>query len=180
MNVAPAAVLSRGHDEGRLSRPPWSQARQRRHKPLDGFAVKYVVRTVNGRDPEVEALLIRMQLECLPEDRPLHPKEGYWWIAYTETGVPAAFCSLKSSVRWAETGYLSRAGVLWGHRGKGLQKRLIRVRIARARHLGWQWLLSDTSENPASANSLIACGFKMYEPAQPYGLKTSVYWRRRI
>lgn len=142
--------------------------------------MKYVISRVSTRDPEIQALLVRMQVECLPGDRPLAARDGDWWICYTEAGTPVGFCALKSSVRWAETGYLSRAGVLPGHRGKGLQKRLIRVRIARARQLGWKWLLSDTSENPASANSLIACGFRMYEPRDPYGLETSLYWRLKL
>jgi GNAT superfamily N-acetyltransferase len=142
--------------------------------------MKYVVRQVNGNDHEVRALLLRMQRECLPGDAALSPMLGDWWIAYTDTGVPAAFCSLKASVRWEQTGYLSRSGVLPGHRGQGLQKRLIRVRMVRAKRLGWKWLITDTSDNPASANSLIACGFRMYEPSIPYGLKTSIYWRKRL
>ena len=147
---------------------------------MGGAAVKYRITRANTRDLEIQALLIRMQQECLPSDRPLNPTEGDWWICYADNGAPAGFCSIKPSVRWEETGYLSRAGVLDAHQGKGLQKRMIKVRINRAKRLGWKWLLSDTSENPASANSLIACGFKMYEPRDPYGLKTSLYWRRRI
>lgn len=142
--------------------------------------MKYVIRQANTLDPEIEQLLIRMQRECLPGDSPLHPIIGFWWIAYTEDGQPAAFASMKPSMRWQETGYLSRSGVLEQHRGRGLQKRLIRVRIRKARQLGWQWLLSDTSDNPQSANSLIACGFRMYAPSQPYGLKTSIYWRKKL
>lgn len=142
--------------------------------------MQYRVRQVNGNDHEVKALLLRMQRECLPGDVPLSPSIGYWWIAYTETGVPAAFCSMKASLRWEATGYLSRSGVLPKYQGQGLQKRMIRVREAKARRMGWKWLITDTSENPASANSLIFCGFKMYEPNRPYGLKTSIYWRKRL
>ena len=142
--------------------------------------MKYLVRQVNAKDHEVKAVLLRMQRECLPGDAELNPGTGFWWIAYSEHGQPVAFCSMQGSLRWQNTGYLSRSGVMPGHRGKGLQKRLIRVRAAFARRLGWQWLITDTSDNPASANSLIACGFRMYEPRVPWGLKTSVYWRKRI
>lgn len=143
-------------------------------------AVKYTIRQVNTRDPEISALLVRMQRDCLPGDTPLPPHTGYWWIAYSETGEPAAFASMKASMRWSETGYLSRSGVLLHHRGRGLQKRLIRVRARKAKEIGWLWLLSDTSENPESSNSLISCGFRMYEPREPYGLKTSIYWRKEL
>ncbi len=36
------------------------------------------------------------------------------------------------------------------------------------------------NQNPASANSLIAVGFKMFEPSKPWGLKTALYWKCRI
>jgi GNAT superfamily N-acetyltransferase len=66
------------------------------------------------------------------------------------------------------------------HRGQGVQKRLIRARIRQARALGWNWLITDTYLNPASANSLIATGFKMYEPSQPWGAKQTLYWRLKL
>ena len=142
--------------------------------------MKYTIRAVNTRDFEIVALLVRMQLECLPGDKPLPPEDGMWWIAFADDGTPAGFCSMRPSVRWQQTGYLSRSGVLEGHRGRGLQRRMIQTRIRKARALGWLWLLSDTSENPASANSLIACGFKLYDPREPHGLKTSLYWRKKL
>ncbi len=142
--------------------------------------MKYVVRQVNPKDPEIWAIIARLQLQTLPYDVPQKPSEGWWWLCYTDAGIPIGYAGMVPSRRWQETGYLSRAGVLEQHQGQGLQKRLIRVRITKAKQLGYKWLLSDTSENPASANSLIACGFKMYEPSSPYGLETSLYWRRKI
>ena len=142
--------------------------------------MKYQVRQVDPRDPEIWVILERLQLECLPGDIPQKPNRGYWWLCYTDTGAPIGFAGMVPSIRWEQTGYLSRAGVLPQHQGKGLQKRLIKARVSKAKQLGWRYLLSDTSDNPASANSLISCGFKMYEPARPYGLKTSLYWRRRL
>lgn len=141
--------------------------------------MRFSVRQVNTNDHEVRALLLRMQRETLPGDVPLLPSTGYWWIAFAD-GKPAGFAALQASIRWQDTGYLSRAGVLAAYRGRGLQKRLIKVRIAKARELGWQWLLSDTSDNTPSANALISSGFKLYEPMRPYGLKNALYWRRKI
>ncbi len=76
--------------------------------------------------------------------------------------------------------YLCRSGVVPEHRGKGLQKRLIRVRETYARNMAMNWVISDTTCNPPSANSLIACGFKLYEPAQPWGNRSTIYWRKRL
>lgn len=142
--------------------------------------MSFVIRKANTRDQLTVSLLIRMQRECLPGDAPLMPQAGLWWIAYSHDGYPAAFASMKPSARWEKTGYLSRSGVLPSFRGNGIQKRMIRVRLKTAKKLGWHWVLSDTSENPESSNSLISCGFKMYEPREPYGLKTSIYWRKKL
>jgi GNAT superfamily N-acetyltransferase len=140
--------------------------------------VKFALKRV---DPaEYERALSRLQRQCLPMDDPIAPVDGYWWIATAEDGRLAGFCTLHPSQRFTETGYLSRAGVLLHYQGYGLQKRMIRVRERLARRLGWQWLVTETIENPASANSLIACGFRTYAPSQPYSADTAVYWRKRL
>lgn len=139
----------------------------------------YTIKRVDPKSLDIFRELRRLQRLCLPGDTVYPTSEGTWWIAYHD-GQVAGFAGLVPSSRWLETGYLCRAGVLPEHRGRGLQKKLIKVRIAHARRLGWRWLLTDTRQNPPSANSLIACGFKMYDPAHPWGFKDSVYWRRKI
>lgn len=113
---------------------------------------------------------------CLPHDRPFYPTEGAWWYAEVN-GELAGYAGVVPSKQWADCGYMNRAGVLPEHRGKGLQKRLIRTRQAYARRVGWRWLVTDTRDNPASSNSLIACGFRLYTPSSPWALKDSLYWR---
>lgn len=125
-------------------------------------------------------VLRELQRAALPEDKPVPTRStGWWWLAF-DGDTPVAFAGLAPSSQWQDTGYLCRAGVLESHRGKGLQKRLIQVRAAHARRLGWQWLVTDTRRNPASANSLIACGFRMYEPSNPWSFRDAVYWRLRL
>jgi GNAT superfamily N-acetyltransferase len=65
-------------------------------------------------------------------------------------------------------------------RGQGLQRRLIGARERHARALGMAWLVTDTYQNPASSNSLIAAGYRLYEPAQPWGARGTLYWRKRL
>lgn len=73
--------------------------------------------------------------------------------------------------------YLSRAGVHPKHRGHGLQKRLIRVRIANAHRRGCRRIITYTvAWNPKSINSLIACGFRFYEPQNAWGGREMLYW----
>lgn len=139
----------------------------------------FELRAVNGSDPDVQTLLYVLQLEILPADKPAKTNAGWWWILYD--GVkPIGFCGVYKSSQWAGTGYLCRAGVLTEYRGKGLQRRLIRVRERKARQLGFTHLVTDTYENPPSANNLIACGYKTYHPRSPWGGDGVIYWIKRL
>lgn len=137
------------------------------------------IRKVDPTKPNVAALLNYLQLEILPHDVPDDTSTGHWWVMW-EGETPIGFCGMRRSARWCDTGYLCRAGVMPSMQGKGLQKRLIRVREKYARKLKWRWLISDTTDNPASANSLISCGFKMFTPTKPWGFDNACYWRKRL
>lgn len=138
------------------------------------------IKRVDIRSLVIQDTLAGLQKKCLPGDTLYDTNYGYWWIVYDALNLPCAFAGLVSSVRWLDTGYLCRAGVLSGHRGHGIQKRLIRARIRQAKALGWNWLITDTYLNPASSNSLIACGFKLFEPSKPWGVKETLYWRLNL
>jgi GNAT superfamily N-acetyltransferase len=139
----------------------------------------YTIRRIDGQHDNQAALLHWLQLEILPSDDPLPTTTGWWWVIYQDDR-PIGFCSLRKSSQWADAVYLCRAGILPKYRGKGLQKRLIRVRERLAKRLKMNWLVSDTYNNPASANSLIACGFRMFTPSQPWGAEQTCYWRKRL
>jgi GNAT superfamily N-acetyltransferase len=138
------------------------------------------IKRVDIRNPQIQTELSVLQKKCLPYDTPHDTTTGYWWIVYDSFNLPCAFAGLVRSTRFANVGYLCRAGVLPSHRGQGVQKRLIRARIRQARALGWDWLITDTYQNPASANSLIATGFKLYESSQPWGVSETLYWRLKL
>ena len=123
-----------------------------------------------------------LQLECLPGDEPEPFRaESWWWLAIDGAGKVAGFAGMRPSDRWKQTIYLCRSGVLPGYRGQGIQKRLIRARLAKARALGNTHAITDcTTENPASARSLIASGFRPYWPKTPWGLPHSIYWIRKL
>jgi GNAT superfamily N-acetyltransferase len=77
-----------------------------------------------------------------------------------------AYAGLKQSSQWLDAGYLNRCGVSFDHRGHGLQRRLLRCRERRARRNGWRYCITDTTDNLASANSLIKAGSTLYRPSQ--------------
>ena len=143
--------------------------------------MKYQIARVDTQLPEVVRLLKSLQKTCL-SDCPIYEitKDSYWFIAYSETGEAAGFAGLAPSSRWSDCMYMCRAGVIRAHRGQGLQKRLIRQRIKLAKTLGMNWVVTDTNYNTPSANNLISMGFKLFEPKEPWGFETALYWKYRI
>jgi GNAT superfamily N-acetyltransferase len=136
---------------------------------------KMPAKIVDGSRPKMNALLQYMQLETMPYDEIIDPADGYWWLMRKGTH-PAAFLGMTKVDDMPNAGYIARVGVLSEFRGKGLQKHLMRVAERRARQLGWTRLISTTLNNPPSANSFIACGYKTYEPAGPWGYTGTIYW----
>lgn len=142
--------------------------------------MKFIVKKANLKKPETITLLCYLQKKILPSDTIFKPDHGHWWIVYTDQGKPVAFAGIVRSTKWTDTGYLCRAGVLDGFNGHGLQKRLIFARLRQARKMGWNWVITDTTNNPASSNSLIHAGFKIYKPRSPWSLRNAIYWRYKV
>lgn len=133
-------------------------------------------------DKYTKAKLINMQKVCLPEDTPIRPnkeKNNWWWIG-EEGYKPVCFAHLKESSQWTDAVYLARSGVLPKWRGRGLQKKMIAIREKFARKLGYNWVITDTTDNLPSSNSLISKGYKMFYPSNPWGNSNSIYWRKKL
>ena len=137
------------------------------------------IQRVDTRLDSVQTKLSVLQKKCLPYDKPYDTNHGYWWIA-TQDGVDCAFAGLVCSPWWTDCGYLIRCGVVPDMRGQGLQKKFIRVRIRQAKTHKMNWVITSTFDNPASANSLSACGFKMFNPTKPWMAKHTSYWRLKL
>lgn len=133
------------------------------------------VRQVPSNHPCLRAL----HKATFPADAEPEWGAGTWWIVQTD-GVFVAFSGIQRSRQWSDAGYLVRAGVLPRARGQGLQRRLVRAREHFAKQQGWRWLVTATLGNPASANTLIASGFRLYEPTTPWLAEGALYWRKRI
>lgn len=144
------------------------------------MSTPYRTRRVDGTDEDIADTIRELHELCFGNTAPqIDPEYGYWWLTY-QGREPVAFCGLKASEQWLNTGYLYRVGVLEGHRGKGLQQRLIAVREAHARKLGWTHTITDTTENTPSSNSLIRRGYVLYEPTQPWGFPHTLYWKKKL
>jgi RimJ/RimL family protein N-acetyltransferase len=114
---------------------------------------------------------------CFPHDDRVNPDGSLWWIVWHgKTPVAYAGMRLCKDPRNLGLAFLNRAGVVPGHRGRGLQKRLIRARVAAARGLAVNELVSYCMNyNVASINSLVNCGFRFYLPATKWGGTAAVY-----
>jgi GNAT superfamily N-acetyltransferase len=140
---------------------------------------KFRLKKVDADDASVWARIVMMDAKCFSNGLApaLTSNDGHWWIAFSGK-EEAGYCGIQQTARGL--GYLSRAGVLPKFRGCGLQKLMIRRRVIYARAQGWLVVITDTHDNPASGNSLIACGFRLYEPEAKWAFDTSLYWRKLL
>ena len=146
-------------------------------KPRSSY--EYRCRRADIEDSEIVELILGMHETIFGNSAPVPGMAGAWWICYHHD-EPVGFAGMIPSDQGSNNGYLSRFGVLPGHRGLGLQRRLTGVVERHARKIGLGWLVTDTNRNPPSANSLIKCGYQTYNPAKPWSFSSAVYWRKKI
>jgi hypothetical protein len=49
---------------------------------------------------------------------------------------------------------------------------------ARGRRIGWDSIVSDTTDNRVSANNFIQAGYRLFEPETPWAWAHTLYWRK--
>ena len=138
--------------------------------------------------PEIDGvrhadLLHRMNdLEpSFPPLQPRHLERGYWWIAEMADGTAVGFAGMVPMTPFDGVGYCKRAYVLPRWRGSGLQRHFLRVRIEKARSLGWSKLVSECGgDNAPSAKNFLREGFRLADPEQPWGAPDSLYFEMRL
>lgn len=116
--------------------------------------------TIQIRRESDQRVIAAMDLLLFPNDTlsNKHLGEGLWWTARDEHDNPVAYAGLyyrEDQKRW----WLIRVGVLETHRGHGLQRRLIRVRLAAAKRRGAKRVHTYVAANNIpSHRSVIRCG----------------------
>lgn len=113
-------------------------------------------------------------------DEELEGDNCHWWFAYDAKDNPIAFSGLNPSIMYKNAGYYKRVGVLPGHRGNGLQLRFFRTLERRAKAIGWNMIVSETTDAIYSANNFIRAGYRLFEPAYPWAFPNSLYWKKSI
>lgn len=120
-------------------------------------------------------LVARLDRECFPDDEPIKTTDAAWWIA-TWDGSPVAFAGAKW---WLPDNavFLCRCGVQPIARGHGIQRRLIRTRLAWASEHGAAGVYTYTVPgNVVSTNNLLAAGFRAFEPLHHWAGSGANYW----
>jgi GNAT superfamily N-acetyltransferase len=140
----------------------------------------YRIRIVDASDDDVADTLSDLHQLTFFDTAPI-PQFGLgaWWLAYHDDDA-VAFAGVVPSTYARNSGYFSRVGVMQRHWGRGLQLRLMRAVEARGRRSGWDSIVSDTTNNPVSANNFIQAGYRLYEPEEPWAWSHTLYWRRSL
>ncbi|MGY3234817.1 MULTISPECIES: GNAT family N-acetyltransferase [unclassified Bradyrhizobium] len=140
----------------------------------------YKIRMVDGSDDDVGETLTDLHRQTFFDAAAVPDFDlGVWWLAYRDDD-PVAFAGVVPSTRARNSGYLSRVGVLQRHWGRGLQLRLMRAVEARGRRIGWESIVSDTTDNRFSANNFIKAGYRLFEPEMPWAWSHTLYWQRSL
>jgi GNAT superfamily N-acetyltransferase len=123
--------------------------------------------------------LERLDYQIFPTDYRHDFTSTINWLLFDDRS-PVGFCSLKILDK-ENAVYLARAGILKPYRGKGLHKRLIRVRTKWAKANDFKSVITYTKrDNHGSANNLIDLGFRLYTPEYEWADKECVYFIKVI
>jgi len=132
--------------------------------------MRYVVAKTPLTD-STRDIIARLDKQCFPADTPEPLDNRTWWIVWClrgKTRQPVGYAGYKES-NYPRHVFFCRAGILPAHRRQGLHRRLIKVRTAYARRSGYLGVVTYTTRvNTTSANGLVACGFKLYNPKVEY------------
>jgi phage terminase large subunit len=94
------------------------------------------------------------------------------WIDEAQNLSPHSLSLLRPTIR-------AEASELWAS-WNALQLRLMRALESRARNNGWDWVVSDTTDNLVSANNFIRAGYRLYRPQHPWAWPHTLYWRKSV
>lgn len=140
----------------------------------------YRIRAVDGQDEDVADILADIHRLTFFDTAAVPNFDlGYWWLAYWDA-APVAFAGVVPSTHAHNAGYFCRVGVLSSHCGNNLQLRLMRAMELQARRNGWNAVVSDTTDNTASANNFIRAGYRLYRPRYPWAWPHTLYWHKSM
>lgn len=140
----------------------------------------YRIREVDGSDDDIADTLKDLHEQTfLDHAKAPDFSQGHWWLGYFER-EPIAFAGVILATHALNAGYFSRVGVIQKHCGNSLQLRFMRAIERRSKYNGWCQIVSDTTDNLASANNFIKAGYRLYSPEYPWAFPATLYWRKAL
>lgn len=136
----------------------------------------YTIRRVDGDEyaDDLERLQLATELPKCPYD------DADWFCTFFE-GHPVGYLAImQSRIYPARCAYLVRVGVLPQHRGNRLQLRMMRAAERFVRREAYVEIVSDTTQNPHSANNFIRAGYETFIPITRWSFDDAIYWRKRL
>lgn len=142
---------------------------------IRGIIVTYHLRPATSANHFSDIIVLDRQ--CFPTDVTIEPEKGHYWILWAD-GAPIGYTGIVMAKRDPGTAVRTRSCVLRGYRGKGLQRRLIRVTQRWARRERLECVLATTASwNSSSANNFIRTGWRVYNPKNHWMEAGTIYWR---
>lgn len=135
---------------------------------------KIFIRRTNDKN-----LIVKLDSRIFPNDIFYEHENNHYWTVKKESKV-IGFCM---ATVWEvnKALFLSRAGIIPSERGKGLQRRMIRVRENFARKNKIKDIITYVSkDNIPSFVNLIKSGYFVYEPQYLYAGSDNFYLIKRI
>jgi GNAT superfamily N-acetyltransferase len=110
-----------------------------------------------------------------------HQSHAYHWLAYDRLAdgcmEPVAFASMQ--VINESRAFFASVGVLPEYRGRGLQRRFVRLAERLASGIGMTEVVATVVYNNwPSMNNFIRCGYVTYVPEMLWGVSKTVYFRK--
>ena len=107
------------------------------------------------------------------------PRKCYHWLAY-DRQTPVAFAALDVD-QFPEAAFFAHTGVIAPYRGRGIQRRFIRLVERLARRLEFSQIVCTVHfANPWSLNNFIREGWLAYRPDDWWGQRECVYIRKSL
>ena len=120
----------------------------------------------------------KLNKETFPHDECDITSNSKFWLLFHK-GNAVGFCSVRPVSRTIL--FLSRAGLQWNHRGRGLHRRMIKARIKYARKHNFKTIITYTIySNTKSARNLIKEGFELYDPEWEYAGLHCLYFKKEL
>lgn len=136
----------------------------------------YRIRKTSNKDQVLE-----LHKKTFPMDEFDYTPDTQSWLVFDDKNNAVGFCTIRPVRTDKATVFLSRAGLLYSARGKGLHRRMITARLRWAKKNGYKYCITYTTlDNFTSFHNLQKAGFYLYYPDYRYAGKNCLYWCKEL